>query len=234
MSRRRTLTSWVQQYHQAVKAIDEGVARLMTTLEETGQLENTLVIFTSDQGFAWGQHGFRHKVAAYDANIRSPLIVSMPGRVSQGRVCPSPVGGVDLVPTIFSFAGIEHPWEMHGHDLSPLLKDPQAEWSHPVLLAATGRKYGSDTDVLPSGDDIFHGPIPWYVMLRKGQYKYVRPLIKGELEELYDLKSDPEELKNLATHADSSETLGDFRSAAIAELKRTGAEFAERMPPVRE
>ncbi len=116
MSKRRTLTSWVQQYHQAVKTIDEGVARLMSTLEDTGQLENTLVIFTSDQGLAWGQHGFRHKVAAYDANIRSPLIVSMPGRVPQGHVCPAPVGGVDLVPTIFSFAGIEHPWDTERSD----------------------------------------------------------------------------------------------------------------------
>ena len=205
----------------------------MATLEETGQLENTLVIFTSDQGFAWGQHGFRHKVAAYDANIRSPLIISMPGRVPQGRVCPAPVGGVDLVPTIFNFAGIEHPWEMHGHDLSPLLTNPQAQWPHPVLLAATGRKYGSDTDVLPTGDAIFHGPIPWYVMLRQGKYKYVRPLIDGELEELYDLKADPEELKNLATDTEFSNTLSDFRSAAVAELKRTDAGFADRMPPVR-
>lgn len=233
MSKRRTLTSWVQQYHQAVKAIDEGVGRLMATLEETGQLENTLVIFTSDQGFAWGQHGFRHKVAAYDANIRSPLMISMPGRVPQGRVCPVPVGGVDLVPTIFTFAGIEHPWKMHGHDLSPLLKNPQAEWPHPVLLAATGRKYGSDTNVLPTGDDIFHGRIPWYVMLRQGKYKYVRPLIDGELEELYDLKADPEELKNLATDPAFTNTLSDFRSAAVVELKRTDAGFADRMPRVR-
>jgi arylsulfatase A-like enzyme len=102
-----------------------------------------------------------------------------------------------------------------------------------VLLAATGRKYGSDTDVLPTGDAIFHGPIPWYVMLRQGKYKYVRPLIDGELEELYDLKADPEELKNLATDTEFSNTLSDFRSAAVAELKRTDAGFADRMPPVR-
>ncbi|MCH7688140.1 MAG: sulfatase-like hydrolase/transferase, partial [Planctomycetes bacterium] len=135
----RTLTSWVRQYHQGVLAIDEGVKRLLATLKETGQRENTLIIFTSDQGFAWGQHGFRHKVAAYDSNIRSPLIISMPGRIPQGSVCPSPVGGVDLVPTIFRFAGIDLPWKMHGHDLSPLLENPKAEWPHPVLLAATGR-----------------------------------------------------------------------------------------------
>ena len=122
---------------------------------------------------------------------------------------------------------------MHGHDLTPLLKNPQAEWPHPVLLAATGRKYGSDTDVLPTGEEIFHGPIPWYVMLRKGKYKYVRPLVKGELEELYDLKAEPEELKNLATDPEFRKTVSDFRAAAVVELKRTGAGFADRMPAVR-
>ena len=73
-------------------------------------------------------------MAAYDSNIRSPLIISQPGQIPQGSVCPSPVGGVDLVPTIFRFAGIDFPWEMHGHDLSPLLKNPKADWPHPVLL----------------------------------------------------------------------------------------------------
>jgi arylsulfatase A-like enzyme len=231
--RDRTLTSWVRQYHRGVLAIDEGVKRLLASLKETGQRENTLIVFTSDQGFAWGQHGFRHKVAAYDSNIRSPLIISMPGRIPQGSVCPSPVGGVDLVPTIFRFAGLDVPWEMHGHDLSPLLKNPKANWPHPVLLAATGRKYGSDTDVIPTGEDVFHGPIPWYVMLRKGNYKYVRPLNANDLEELYDLRKDPDELTNLAAKPEHQNRLKSLRAAAIAELRRTGAGFADRMPPVR-
>ncbi|MCP4246250.1 MAG: sulfatase-like hydrolase/transferase, partial [bacterium] len=74
MFRGRSLNSWVRQYHQGVLAIDEGIKRLLDVLEDTGQRENTLIVFTSDQGLAWGQHGFRGtKLAAYDANIRSPL-----------------------------------------------------------------------------------------------------------------------------------------------------------------
>ena len=103
------LEHWVQQYHQGVLAIDEGVGKIIAALKETGQYENTLVVFTSDQGFAWGQHGFQTKLAPYDATIRSPLIVSLPGRLPRGKVCPSPAGGVDLVPTFFSFAGIARP-----------------------------------------------------------------------------------------------------------------------------
>ena len=158
----------------------------------------------------------------------------MPGRVPEGAVCPSPVGGVDLVPTIFRFAGIDLPWEMHGHDLTPLLENPKADWPHPVLLTATGRKYGSDTNVIPTSEDAMHGPTPWYVMLRKGRYKYVRPLIANELEELYDLRADADELDNLAVKPDYRKKLRQFRAAAIAELKRTGAGFVGQMPRVRE
>ncbi|MBI1357929.1 MAG: sulfatase-like hydrolase/transferase [Acidobacteria bacterium] len=239
----RTLTEWVRQYHQGVLALDEAVGRLMATLEETGQLENTLVIFSSDQGLAFGQHGFRGtKVAAYDANIRSPLIVSMPGRIPEGRVCKTPAGGVDLSPTIFSFLGLETPWEMHGRDLTPLLQDPEADWPHPMLLAATEHRFGSETNVIPRGDKpekyvrgetVYHVDVPWYVMLREGRLKYVRPLIH-DLEELYDLTADPDELDNLAVKKEHQETLRRLRAAAIKELRRTKCGFVDNMPAVRE
>ncbi|MEQ8787740.1 MAG: sulfatase-like hydrolase/transferase [Pirellulaceae bacterium] len=232
MWRDRTLSSWVRQYHQGVLAIDEGIKRVLAALDESGQRENTLIIFTSDQGFAWGQHGFRHKVAAYDSNIRSPLIISMPGRIPEGEVCPTPVGGVDLVPTIFRFAGIDLPWKMHGHDLTPLLKNPKADWPHPMLLTATGRSYGSDTNEIPTGEDVLHGGIPWYVMLRQGHFKYVRPLKEGEIEELYDLEKDPDELHNLAQHPMHAKRLQKMREAAWAELRRNGAGFVDKMPYV--
>ncbi|MCW5976904.1 MAG: sulfatase-like hydrolase/transferase [Bryobacteraceae bacterium] len=233
MWRGRSLASWVRQYHQGVSAIDEGVKRLLNTLEKTGQRKNTLIVFTSDQGLAWGQHGFRGvKIAAYDSNIRSPLIVSMPGSIPQGVVCRTPVGGVDLVPTFFTFAGVKLPWEMHGHDLTPLLKDPNAEWPHPVLLAATGQRFGSDVNVIPEGEGAFHAEVPWYVMVRDMRYKYVRPLVH-DIEELYDMDKDPEELDNLAIKPEHQETLNRLRAAAISELRRTHAGFVDRMPPVR-
>ena len=233
MLRGRSLNQWVRQYHQGVLALDEGIDRLLRTLDETGQRENTLVIWTSDQGFAWGQHGFQNKVAAYDATIRSPLVISMPGRVPEGAVSPRPVAGVDLVPTIFSFAGIDLPWPMHGEDLMPLVLEPEREWPHPVLLAATGRRYGSDTDRIPTGDDVVHSGIPWYVMLVEGRFKYVRPLIR-DLEELYDLRDDPEELDNLAIKPEFRQTLERMRELAVAELREDGAGFVDNMPPIRE
>ena len=119
------LNSWIRQYHQGVLALDEAVGKLIKTLKESGQYENTLIVFTSDQGFPRGQHGFRTKAAAYDANIRSPMIVSMPDRLPQSKVCDAPVGGADLVPTFFDFSGIDLPWQMHGRSLLPMLTEPQ-------------------------------------------------------------------------------------------------------------
>lgn len=229
-----TLTDWIRQYHQGVLAIDEGVGKLIKALKATGQYDNTLIVFTSDQGFGWGQHGFRHKLAPYDSTIRSPLIISMPKRIKSGRVVKSPVGGVDIVPTFFSFAGIKLPWKVHGHDLSPLLKDAKAKWPHPVLTTLMGRKYGSDTNTVPTDPKVRDiAGIPWWISLRQGRYKYIRTLVKNEIEELYDLDADPEELKNLAMDAKHHATVKKFRKALIAELRRTDAGVVDNLPPVR-
>lgn len=229
----RTLHDWERQYNQGVLAIDEGVGRLLDALEQSGQRERTLVVFTSDQGFAWGQHGFRHKLAPYDANIRAPLIFSWPGTFPEQAVCETPVGGADLIPTFFALAGIDLPWEMHGHDLSPLLRNPDADWPHPVLMVMTGDRYGSDTFPIPTDpDELARNSIPWWVSLRQQQYKYIRTLVAGEIEELYDLQQDPEELRNLALVEGYRDILHDFRRSAVAELQRTGAKLATTLPPV--
>lgn len=232
--RGNSLLDWTRQYHQGVLAIDEAVGKLMKALEETGQRKNTLVVFTSDQGFAWGQHGFCTKLAPYDATIRSPLIVSMPDTLPEGAVCKTPVGGVDLVPTFFRFAGIELPWKVHGRDLTPLLKDPAAKVDHPVLLTLTGRSYGADTHTIPTDPEVRDlSGIPWWVFLVKGRYKYIRTLVEDEIEELYDLQEDPEELDNLARKAEFAKTLAEYRNALLAELRRTDAKMVENLPAVK-
>ena len=231
----RPLADWVRQYHLGVRAIDENVGRLLETLKRTGQDSNTFVVFTSDQGFAWGQHGMKSKVAPHDAAVAAPLIIRPVGSPKPGRVIDSPVSGVDLPPTFFAQAGIELPWKMHGHDLSPLLDGKSNDWEHPAMLVHTARQYGSATDQIPEASDpeLFHGPgIPWYVMLASGDHKYVRNLIEGETEELYDLRRDPEELVNLAADPNQQDRLAKMRSEATAELRRTDAGFADRMPAV--
>lgn len=229
-----SLHAWVRQYHQGVLAIDEAVGKLIATLKETDQYENTLVVFTSDQGFGWGQHGFCRKIAPYDGTLRSPLIVSMPGTIAENQICKTPVGGVDLVPTFFNFASIDVPWKMHGHDITTLMKNPKSDWAHPVLLTFTQRKYGDDTaKIPPDSAKLDAGGVPWWVFLVRGRYKYIRTLVDGEIEELYDLKDDPEELTNLAFNRKYAKTLAAFRNDLIAELKRTDAKMVEDLPAVK-
>lgn len=236
----RPLKDWVRQYQQGVLSIDEGVGRLLEALQETGQDENTLIIFTSDQGFAWGQHGSKSKVAPYRANIAAPLIFRLPetvasGHRSRGTVVTEPVTAVDIPVTLFSLTGLRSPWKMHGYDLTSLLKDPDTPWGKPSLLVHSAKQYGSDTNTIPpkGHPDLYHGPgIPWYVLLSQGRYKYIRTLIEGETEELYDVVSDPEEIRNLAQEKAYSNSLIEYRREAIKELKRTGAGFVNKLPSV--
>jgi arylsulfatase A-like enzyme len=186
---------------RCARAIDEGVGKILHALDETGQSARTLVVFTSDQGFAFGQHGLRMKVAPYDAALRAPLIVSMPGTIGEGKVCTTAVGGHDLIPTFFAFAGIDLPWAMHGRDLTRLLQNPERASDHPVLMTYTGWAYGSDTRNIPAESK--HGSkYPWWVSYRRGDFKYIRQLLPGEIEELYQLDADPDELTNLAMDAE--------------------------------
>ena len=101
------------------------------------------------------------------------------------------------------------------------------------MLVHTGRRYGSATNTVPDNDDpaLYHGPgVPWYVMLSKGKYKYIRNLVKGETEELYQMQQDPEELTNLASSPDHRELLLEFRQSMIKELKRTDAGLVDNLP----
>lgn len=228
--RRRTLPEWVRLYNRGVAAIDEGVGRLLESLDRTGQLDRTWIVYTSDQGFAWGEHGYAWKVGPYDPCMQVPMIIRMPGKDAvRDAVCARPMGLVDLIPTFFAAAKVPLPWKMHGHDLHPLLHDPRATWDHPVLLEQLGWAFGRETSEGITGDKSFPQH-PWSLLLRRGKYKYVRWLVENEYEELYDLEADPAEQINLAAQSEHAGNLREFRRQLVAELQRTGADMANRLP----
>jgi arylsulfatase A-like enzyme len=227
----RTLARWVQQVNECALALDEGVGKVMAALKASGQLDNTLVVFAADQGFGMGEHGMRIKLAPYDATYRSPMIVSWPARFPSGKVCDHPVGGSDLVATFFSVCGIGLPWTMHGRDITPLLQNPgRSDWSHPLLYEHTGHAYGSDVAKALAEGHAVHSNVPFYVALRQGPLKYIRTLVEGEIEELYDLQADPQELDNLAVKPEHRARVEELRALALSELKRTDAPFINQMP----
>jgi arylsulfatase A-like enzyme len=221
-------SAWARQMNECVPAIDEGVGQLIAALKESGQLENTLIIYTADQGYAMGEHGMRMKIAPYDANYRSPLIVSMPGVVAAGRVCKQTPNAPDLIATIFAVAGIKAQDSLHGRDITPLLKDPAAAWPHPCLYEFTGEHFGSDvaTMLKDKPAKAIYQKVPWYTAIVRDGWKYIRYLQPGVPEELYDLNADPDELKNVIAEPKHADQLARLRAALAAELKRTAA------PPV--
>lgn len=227
---------WIQQVNECAMALDEGIGRVLEALEKSGQLTNTLVVFTSDQGYGLGEHGFNQKHAPYDATIAAPLIISQPGTLPEGKVCRYPVNSPDLVDLFSHVTGVPLPWKTDGRDIRPLLENPErTDWNRPMLLTHTGKAYGSETDVIPSDPKhLFASEVPWWVMLRDGRYKYIRTLIKGETEEIYDLDADPEELVNLAVTFRYHDLLLRLRALAIEELHRSDAKFADSMPPTAE
>jgi arylsulfatase A-like enzyme len=219
--------TWARRVNECVLAIDEGVAQLIETLKASGQYENTLIIYTADQGFAMGEHGFRSKVAPYDANYRSPLIVSMPSRFPTGKVCDASLNAPDLMVTLTSLMGVKVPWATHGRDASALLTDPSSAWPHATLYENMGQRYGRDVMGHLSGAPVKadHKDYPPYAAVVQGSWKLIQYLHKEHGEELYDLATDPEELMNLIASPEHSEKLVALRRALGEQLKQTEAPF---------
>ncbi|MFA6545495.1 MAG: sulfatase/phosphatase domain-containing protein, partial [Limisphaerales bacterium] len=228
--KRQTYANFVRQMNECVPAIDEGVGRLLAALKETGQLDNTLIIYTADQGFGMGEHGFRTKLGPYDATYRSPLIVSQPGLTPASRVCNVPVNAPDLIATFAAQSGVKIPWAIHGRDLTPLLKNPAAAWPHPCLYEFSGDVYGSNVSRFLKSEPTaaaYHN-VPWYAAVVQDGWKLIHYLKPGVGDELYDLKADPEELTNRIATPEAGEILSKLRVALDTELERTQGGFTAR------
>ena len=221
----------VRQYNQSVAAIDESVGLILEALEESGQREDTLILFMSDQGLTMGEFGFLSmKIAPYDDTLKAPLIISMPGTIPEGRVLDAAVGGVDIAPTLLDYMGEPPAWDMHGRSLRQVLENPDLSWDHPVLQIQTAYKFGEDTYTLPEApEDRELIGVPWWISITDGRYKYIRNLTPGEIDELYDLNADPEEVTNLAGKPAFDKVRNDMRAKMDAELRRTGGPLFEEL-----
>ena len=221
----QTLDFLVKQQDQAVASIDEGVGRIVEALRETGQLENTIIVFTSDQGYVWGHHGQKGKINPYVDAIKSPLIISNPKRFPQGKVCMSPVNGVDLVRTFHAWAETE-PDESYmpltGRDITPLCREPESadlfkEWNKfPTMMTYTRNSYDPYQIArrlkFKQFNIMTYGKNPYYFMILDGNYKYTRHLAADCIEELYQVHDDFDELDNLAVKPEYQDKLIEMRA----------------------
>jgi arylsulfatase A-like enzyme len=172
------LTELREEQLETLLAVDDAVSGLLAALEDSDELENTLVLFTSDNGHTWGEHRLVGKRVPYDESVRVPLVARWDARTVEARNVGRPVLNVDLAPTILRAAGLGADGR-DGRSLLPFLTGRPASWRARVLL-----EYFDPVSV------------PSYCGVRSRRWKYVQ-YRTGE-EELYRLASDAYELRNLA------------------------------------
>ncbi len=211
------LTRWyyqryLQDYLACAQSMDRNVGRLLDWLDQHGLAADTLVVYTSDNGFFLGDHGMYDKRFMYEESLRVPLLVRWPGVVAAGSMTDAMVGNHDLAPTFLRAAGLEVPASLHGRELGPVLRGKTpADWRQVFYY----RYY----------EHLATHHVPAHFGVRTMTHKLIWfPSLSAF--ELFDLRSDPHELKNLA---------GDPAHAALlaeltAELCRQQAQLGDPEP----
>lgn len=190
---------YMQDYLATIASLDENVGRLLDYLDENGLTDNTIVVYTSDQGFYLGEHGWFDKRFMYEESFKTPLLMRWPGIIAPGSQSDELVQNLDFAQTFVQAAGLPLPADMQGESMLPILKGETDKWDRDAVyyhyyeypgMHAVKRHYGIATK----------------------DYKLIRFYYDLEAWELYDRKNDPQELHNL---------YGDPAYASLtAELKR--------------
>jgi N-acetylglucosamine-6-sulfatase len=192
-------------------AVDDSLGRLLAALERHGSLADTVVVFTSDHGYFYGEHGLNdERRLAYEEAIRIPLLVRFPARVRAGSVATDLVLSLDLAPTLLELAGLKVPAGMQGRSLVPIFDDAPRDWRSSFLI-----EYFSDT-VFPRIRNM------GYAAVRTGRHKYIEYRELEGMNELYDLQADPSEERNLVGVPAAAPLLQQMQ----AELRRLQRETA--------
>lgn len=190
-------------------AVDESTGALLKALEETGQLDNTLIVVTGDEGYFYGEHGLSvERRLAYEESIRIPLLMRLPTLIAAGAKRDQVVTTLDLAPTLLELGGATVPSAYQGHSLVPLLKQNGPEIRDAFLI-----EYYTDT-VFPRVRNM------GYQAVRTNDWKYIHYVDLKDADELYDLNRDPYEMRNLIGNS----KLADRMRAKLAQmLVETGA-----------
>ena len=114
---------YIRDYMSVIASVDESVGRVLDYLDKNGLTDNTMIVYTSDQGFYMGEHGWFDKRFMYEESLRTPLIVSYPGYTKPGSVCNRLVQNIDYAPTFLALAGVQQPKDMPGRSLVPVLNN---------------------------------------------------------------------------------------------------------------
>ncbi len=208
---------FVKDYYGAIMAVDEGLGRVLKHLDDERMTNDTLIVYTSDNGFFVGDHGWYDKRFMYEPSLRVPMVVRAPG-ARRGATHDLTTLNIDVAPTILDYADIPAPPSMQGRSMRPLLAGAApVDWRKSMyytyyenswVLAGKGKEAMAD----PSFQFFTPHRIGPHRGVRTATHKLIQYYAEGDYHELFDLERDPNELNNLHGTA-GSETIA-------AELKR--------------
>ncbi|HYE66647.1 MAG TPA: sulfatase [Pyrinomonadaceae bacterium] len=201
------LDSIVRDQLRCLAAVDEGVGMLLRELKRKGQMENTIIVFTSDNGYLLGEHGqFDTKRFAYEEVIRVPFIIRYPKLIRPETKIDALALSIDVAPTLLELAGAEPLEKVHGQSLVPLLRDGRAKWRESFLAEYFLEK------VVPRA--------PAWQAVRTMRWKYIHYTELEGLDELYNLQNDPHEMRNLIADPAAQPALSLMKTE-LERLKQT-------------
>lgn len=183
---------YMQDYLGTIKSVDENVGRVLDYLEENNLMENTIVVYTSDQGFYLGEHGWFDKRFVYDESFKTPLLVSWPGKIKPGSTSDEMVQNLDFAQTFLEVAEVEQPSDMQGESLVPILTGKMEGWNREAVYYHY-YEYPAE-----------HMVNRHYAIVTK-EYKLIHYYFDLDYWELIDRKKDPKELTNVYDHPDYAE-----------------------------
>lgn len=197
-------------YFRCITAIDDNLGKLLQALDDLGLSEDTIVIFTSDNGYYLGEHGLGDKRSAYEESIRIPFLVRYP-RVTGARLVDKMILNIDLAPTLLDFAGVAIPKEMQGKSWRPLLEGKKTEWRHAFFYCYFYERNFN---------------IPTTTAVRTDAAVLIRYPGHDEWTELFDLAADPYQTKNIV----NDPAHADLRRRMEAEYERQSRAIDFRIP----
>jgi arylsulfatase A-like enzyme len=206
-------------YFRCLSATDDNVGQLLAALDELKLGEDTVVIYSSDNGYYQGEHGLGDKRSGYEESIRIPLVVRYPRAVAKGKVVDQMALNLDLAPTLVDFAGVTIPKQMQGRSWRPLLTDKPVKWRDSIMF-----QYFFETQ-FPNTPTLYG--------IRTETAKLIKYPGHEEWTELFDLANDPYETKNLAKDPSSGALLNDLQARLNKKstaFRYTIPEYADKQP----
>jgi N-acetylglucosamine-6-sulfatase len=210
------LAAYYRRYCETLLAVDDSLGRILQYLEDRNELQSTVIVYMGDNGFQFGEHGLIDKRTAYEASIKVPLLVMCPGRFRAGSKISQTVANIDIAPTILDLAGVEPPKHFDGKSLVPLLRGEQIPWRDELLYEYYWERNYPHT--------------PTTHAIQTDRYKLIRYHGIWDLDELYDMQSDPDETRNLSNSPTHQDIAKDLRKRLFGLLRETRGSSIPLLP----